>query len=85
MKSNQLIALIVIVVALAGAGVFAYFAFTGTEQVTVQPSSSINALPHGTTLNFNTVEKFNKNAKVFEYPRVSADETGLPLNQLIQE
>ena len=89
MSIKQIIAIIVIVVAFAGAGVFVYMAFSGTTQTPPNltanggaPASQI--LPYGSGLDFGQVTKFNKNGRVFDYPVVTEGEVGAELGTVIK-
>lgn len=78
----------VIVVALVVAGIFAYKAFSGSSSATLTTpgtTESLNGaiLPHGTSLDFDTVKKFNKNDKLFPYPTVTPNDIGQQLNGLM--
>ena len=89
MKSKQIIILVVIVIVLAGAGVFAYKAFMGAGSKTSTSSgkdSNVSGaiLPHGNSLDFDNVKKFNKNDKLFPYPTVNPTDVGQPLNGLVK-
>lgn len=89
MKLKQIITLIIIIAALAIAGVFAYNFLMGsvTEQDAVKslekPTASSAILPHGTELNFDTVNEFNPSGRLYTYPAVQPSDAGLPLNDLI--
>lgn len=89
MKKTLYIAIIVI--ALGGAAVMGYMAFMGggssVEEVVVvegESSASYNILPEGKTLDFNTIENFNKDGRMFPYPVVSPAEVGQVLGNIIE-
>ncbi len=89
MKIKQIILIIVIIAAVAGAGVFAYMMF-GKEainpNVTAKNNTARIILPHGTKLDFAKVDKFNPTGKLFNYPVVDqATEIGQPLNDIIRQ
>lgn len=90
MKMKQNILLIIIIAALAGAGVFAYLSFfkKTTEAPIVDnalSSSKGNILPHGTDLNFEKVNKFNQTGTQFSYPQATPADIGSPLNDIISQ
>mgnify|MGYP001614860078 CR=1 FL=1 len=82
MKLKQLISLIIVVAALVAAGVFAYMTITGANNpdATTTPLSTAEILPNGSKLDFEDVNKFNKNGKLFKYPAVVPTEIGVGLN-----
>lgn len=87
MQSKQIILIVIIVAALAGAGVFLYLSFSGkgTPTGTNQPAAISPILPHGTSLNFDKVNKFNQTGRTFQYPTVNPGETGPALNDIITQ
>lgn len=89
MNSKQIILIVIIVIALAGGGVFAYFSLTGSGAVGTADVSQGSVkgviLPKGTKLNFEKINKFNETGRTFELPVVTPAETGLPLNDLISQ
>lgn len=51
-----------------------------------QTASGVDSiLPHGTKLDFDTVKKFNPTGRLFPYPTVKAEETGLQLNEIVSQ
>lgn len=87
---KQVITIIIIVAALAGAGVFAYLTFfSGTPTSTTQTSSGISEsseiLPMGSNLNFDQVEKFNKDDRLYQYPIISPSEVGAVMGSIIKQ
>lgn len=88
MRSKQIILLIVIIVALAGAGTFAYLSFSGSTSTTPAEGETQTKgiiLPHGNSLNFDKVNKFNETGRTFQYPAATPAETGLQLNEIISQ
>ena len=89
MRAKQIIILIIIIAALAIAGVFAYKFLMGTvSEESAAKSQSQGAgtsviLPQGTDLNFDTVKEFNPSGRLYTYPAVQPSDAGLPLNDLI--
>lgn len=91
MNSKKIILVIIVIAALAGAGVFAYLSFSGSSS-TVQTAPSSNTvsatdsiLPYGTKLDFGKVNKFNETGRAFQYPAVTPADTGLQLNEIISQ
>lgn len=89
MKFKQVIIVIVIIAAIAGAIIFAYLGFFSSAPSTPSTSASISisnaVLPLGTTLDFSQVKKFNPTGRQFQYPVVTPPDVGAqPLNNLIQ-
>lgn len=87
MKLKQIIGLIIAIVAFVSAGIFAYMTIVAdkTPQVTT-PVSTAEILPKGNKLDFEDVNKFNKNGKLFRYPVVSKDEIEVVnLNDLMEK
>lgn len=90
---KQTIAIIVIVIALTGAGVFAYMTFFSNGQMfTSSTNVSTNSqsgyseiLPMGSDLDFENVSKFNEDKRIFEYPAVNPNEIGPTLDSIIQQ
>lgn len=87
MKLKQIIGLIIVVVALVSAGVFAYMTITGDKAPeTTTTINTAEILPEGTKLDFEDVNKFNKNGKLFRYPAVDPNsEIGLELNDVMEK
>jgi hypothetical protein len=90
MGIKQIIIIIVIIAAIAGAGVFAYMTFFSGDAVT--PATPLSAegksnaiLPQGTKLDFGTVQKFNKNSKIFQQPAVQPSEIGMGLDEIMEK
>ena len=89
MRSKQIIFLLIIIVALSVAGVFAYKAFFGNNSSnpstknseTIDVSGAI--LPHGNSLNFDNIKKYNKNGTLFPYPTVTPNDIGHELNDIV--
>lgn len=84
---KQTILLIIIVIALAGAGVFGYMALnkSGGGSVAAAPASATSQiLPMGSALKFDTVQKYNKDSRLFDYPVVSPGEIGTTTGELMQ-
>lgn len=82
--------IIVIVIALGGAAVMGYLAFTAgdSSEVTVnesgETSSVYNILPKGKSLDFGTLQNFNRDNRLFPYPEVNNTEVGKNLGNLIK-
>ncbi len=90
MNNKNIIFIGVIVVALAGAGVFAYISFfgsssTSTSTIVGQTTGTGTILPYGKSLNFETVNKFNETGRLFQYPQVTPADTGLLLSEIISQ
>lgn len=76
----------IIIAALAGAGVFAYLSLSGGSTPQAQPAPVANQiLPHGTSLDFEAINKFNETGKKFPYPVVSPGEIGQTLNTIVRK
>ena len=87
MRTKQIIIVIIIIAALAGAGVFGYLSLTG-DSTTALPADTAtpnSILPHGTSLNFDTVNEFNETGRQFQYPSVTPADAGLTLNELMKQ
>lgn len=90
LKTKKIISLSVISASLLGAVIFGYLAFNrgagglsgGGSSNVVQPATS-SVLPQGKSLNFEKLEEFNPNGKIFPYPVVEETEVGLPESQLV--
>lgn len=93
MKTKQIILLVIIIVAVAVAGVFFYKTFSKNIQTealqaqtdAVAASSGSKILPHGDQLDFDTVRKFNPNKQFNQYPAVTSDEAKSQLNSIISQ
>ena len=89
MKLKKLLILIIIVVTLGGAGVFAYMSLseTGTSAEVAATNEQAKAiiLPHGSDLNFDNINKFNQTGKTFQYPAVTPADIGPELNAIISQ
>ena len=91
MNSKKIILVIIVVAALAGAGVFAYLTFNGSTSIapivaTPTPVTAANSiLPYGTKLDFDSINKFNETGRKFQYPIVTPSDTGLQLNEIISQ
>ncbi len=86
---KKIISIVIIFGALAGAGFFAYKAFSSSSS-TAAPSQAATKttseiLPLGTNLNFEQVKKFNKDARIFQYPAVSPEDIGPGLSTMIKQ
>ena len=86
MQSKQIIIIVVIIAALAGAGVFAYMSFSGNTSgnITTEIVPNNQVLPRGNKLDFKSIDTFNPTGKAFQYPEVIPNEIGLPLNSIVQ-
>ncbi len=88
---KQTIIIIIIVAALAGAGIFAYMSFfsNGSSSLvtfgedTGAPGTS-EILPLGSNLNFDQIHKFNKDSRVFQYPSVNPSEIGPVMGTMVK-
>lgn len=87
MKLKQIIGLIIVIAAFAGAGVFAYMSIISDKnpEAATTTISTAEILPQGDKLDFEDVNKFNKNGKLFRYPEVSEGEIGLGLNDVMEK
>lgn len=89
MKNKQIVIIMVIVGALAGAGVLAYFSLgskdTAITTATTNAAPAAIILPYGSDLSFDQINKFNQTGKSFDYPVTTAADTGLELNQIISQ
>ncbi len=89
MTAKQIITLIIIIAALAIAGIFAYKFLMGT--VTEEDAAKSQEqgagvsviLPQGSELDFEKVKEFNPSGRLYTYPAVQPSDAGLPLNDLI--
>jgi hypothetical protein len=90
---KQTISIIVIIAALAGAGVFAYMTFfSGSADVPLVSTSATTAqgttseiLPMGSGLNFDVVERYNKDRRFFQYPSVNTSEIGSIMGSMVKQ
>lgn len=88
MKIKQTIFIIIVIAALAGAGVFAYMSFAGGDKsasVTAEVVPTAIILPHGSTLDFEKINKFNETGREFQYPKSTPIDIGLQLNEIISQ
>ena len=83
--------IIMIVIGLGGAVVMGYMAMTSSSdsgEVAVEGTASApqayNILPYGDDLNFDTLENFNKDHRLYPYPKVNPAEVGKPLGVIIE-
>jgi hypothetical protein len=84
MKIKQIILIIIVIAALAGAGVFGYMSVKGKSTGTTKKKTG-TILPHGNNLDFGTVDKFNETGRQFEYPATTPADLGQPLNEIISQ
>ncbi len=92
MNLRKIIAICVTVIAFGGAGVLLYMTFLSspkTGPATGGPADQMTEagaeiLPYGTTLNFSTLKKYNKNGKLFNYPVVTQSDIGSELQNIIK-
>jgi hypothetical protein len=88
---KRIIVMIIIVAALTGASIMSYKAFSGSEGAsfisTDTPPEVVPSeiLPMGASLNFKSVQEFNKESRLFPYPAVNATEVGPGIGELIQQ
>ncbi len=89
MNSKKIITIVVIVAALAGAGVFGYLSLRddAVELVTAADGQAATPiiLPYGDTLDFETVNKFNQTGRTYTLPVTTAADVGLQLNEIISQ
>lgn len=80
----------VIVIALGGAVLMGYMAFSGggsqgTEGTQIESSAQVyNILPQGKDLDFGPVVEYNERSFFFPYPQVSPAEVGQVLGNIIE-
>lgn len=82
--------IIVIVIGLGGALVMGYLAMTsgdspGSDSIIEAGANPqvYNILPKGKSLDFGTLENFNKDNRLYPYPQVNTTEVGKNLGNLI--
>lgn len=89
MTIKKLLILIIVVVTLGGAGVFAYMSLsetgTSTEVAATNAQGQAIILPHGSDINFDNINKFNQTGKTFQYPQVTPADIGQELNAIISQ
>ena len=86
MKIKQAVILIVVIVALAGAGIFAYKSFgSSISNVPATQESKAIILPYGSKLDFDKVDKYNQTGRQAENPTVNPAEIGSQLNGIISQ
>lgn len=87
MRTKQIIITIIMIAALAGAGVFGYLSLSRDSSTAAPPESATanSILPKGTTLNFDKVNRFNETGRQFQYPSVTPADAGLTLNEIMQQ
>ena len=85
MRIKQIILIIVVIAALAGAGVFGYMSINSKATGGVVPKKKGTILPHGNTLDFKPIDKFNQTGQLFNYPVVAPAEIGSDLNEIISK
>ncbi len=80
----------IIVIALGGAALMGYMAFSGgsgstSSGIQIESSAQVyNILPNGSDLDFSTLSKFNDQNLFFPYPQVSPSEVGQVLGNIIE-
>ena len=88
MKKTIYIAIIVI--ALGGAALMGYMAFSGgssssNQAIVIENSAQVyNILPNGKDLDFDSLKKYNKQNLFFPYPQVNPSEVGQVLGNIIE-
>lgn len=88
MKKSIYIAIIVI--ALGGAALMGYMAFSGGgssggEGIVIESSAQVyNILPNGKDLDFDTLKSYNDQNLFFPYPQVTPSEVGQVLGNIIE-
>lgn len=92
MNRRNTIFIIAIIIALLLVGYIVYRGFfagnsdqsalVNTKSQDVGPVTPI--LAKGTSLNFEPVKKYNSQGQLFNYPKTSPEEVGLPLPDLIK-
>lgn len=101
MNLRKIITILILVVALVIAGIFAYKTFADPTPKTddksttaaVKPTGTTKAntganssiLPLGTKLDFEIVKKFNPTGRLFPYPTVRQEEAGKILNEVVTQ
>ncbi len=82
---KQIITILIIIMAVFGAGFLGYKALTSTVPDTTDAAvSQSSILPYGTTLQFDAVKKYNKDGKLFQYPVVTPADIGPDLGSVIR-
>ena len=86
MDSKRLITIVIIIVALAGAGVFLYMSLTGMKSDNVvQQQSGSAILPSGNDLDFSKLKEFNPSGRKFQYPAVTPQDAGVSLGTIMKQ
>ena len=84
---KQTISIIIIVFAIGGAAVFGYMALNksggGSSATAPAVGATSSILPMGSTMKFDTIQKYNKDSRLFDYPVVSQSEVGTTTNELM--
>lgn len=83
---KKTISFIVIVVALGAAIVLGYLALSKNNSTTTTSSSApvSTVLPEGNKLDFNSVQSYNKDGRLFPYPVVNPAEIGAQSATLVK-
>lgn len=83
---KKIISFVVIVIALGAAIVLGYLALSKNSPAGADPAPATTSavLPEGTKLDFNAVQSYNKDGRLFPYPKVSPEEIGASSNSLVK-
>ena len=84
---SRILTIIIIVLALGGAGLLGYrmlFPGTVTSPITTSSAQANAILPFGTKLDFEQVKKYNKDGRTYPYPVVNSSEVGPDLGAITQ-
>lgn len=83
---KKIISFIIIVIALGAAIVLGYLALTKNvpESTGLAGAPASTILPNGTELEFNEVQSYNKDGRLFPYPVVTPAEIGTQTNTLVK-
>jgi uncharacterized protein YpmB len=82
---KRIITFIIIILALVAAIFFGYQSIKSSptdSQTAIAGPSRI--LPYGTDLNFDSVQKYNKNNNLFQYPVVTPGEIGPNFGEILK-
>ncbi len=83
---KKIVSFIIIVVALGAAIVLGYLALSKNDtSSTTTPAAPVSTvLPEGAKLDFNNVQSYNKDGRLFPYPVVTPAEIGTQSNSLVE-
>ena len=93
MNIRKVISIFIVIVVLVVGGYFAYKTLLSSPDSSMSTTTAGAAaqsgpesiLPNGTTLDFETIKKFNSNGSLFPYPSVTAQEASLQLNEIVKQ